>query len=89
MVMSGHMHYYLRTKPMLNGKAMKTPAEGTIYTMSISIPGKQEQWPKEDYAVVRYPDGPLYQHITMKDNTLSYKCYDPEGKVRDELVIRK
>ncbi len=89
MVMSGHMHYYLRTKPMLNGKAMKTPAEGTIYTMSISIPGKQEQWPEEDYAVVRYPDGPLYQHITMKDNTLTYKCYDPEGKVRDELVIRK
>jgi acid phosphatase type 7 len=89
MVMNGHMHYYLRTKPMNNNKIVATPAEGTIYTMSISIPGKQEEWPKEDYAVVRYPDGPLYQHITIKGNTLSFKCYDPEGNVKDEFVIRK
>jgi hypothetical protein len=89
MVMNGHMHYYLRTKPMFNDKAVATPAQGTIYTMSISIPGKQEDWPKEDYAVVRYPDGPLYQHISIKGNKLSYKCLDPEGNVKDELVIVK
>ncbi|WP_229208450.1 purple acid phosphatase family protein [Dyadobacter psychrophilus] len=89
MVMSGHMHYYLRTKPMFNDKPVSTPAQGTIYTMSISIPGKQERWPKEDYALVRYKDGPLYQHIAIKGNSLSYKCYDPEGNVKDQLVISK
>ena len=89
MVMNGHMHYYLRTKPMNNNKIVATPAEGTIYTMSISIPGKQEEWPKEDYAVVRYPDGPLYQHISIKGNTLSFKCYDPEGNVKDQFEIKK
>ena len=89
MVMNGHMHYYLRTKPMFNKKAVSDPSKGTIYTMSISIPGKQEEWPEEDYAVVRYPDGPLYQHISINGNTLSYKCYDPEGKVKDELIIKK
>jgi len=57
--------------------------------MSISIPGKQEEWPAEDYAVVRYPDGPLYQHISMTGNKLIYKCLDPEGNVKDELVIEK
>jgi predicted phosphodiesterase len=89
MVMSGHMHYYLRTKPMNNGKAMASPAQGTIYTMSISIPGKQEEWLPEDYAVKRYPDGPLYQHISMKGNTLIYKCYNPEGEVKDSFEIVK
>lgn len=89
MVMSGHMHYYLRTRPMYSGKVATDPSKGTIYTMSISIPGKQDEWPAEDYAVVRYPDGPLYQHIAIKGNTLSLKCYDPEGNVKDELVIRK
>ncbi|MHA4737935.1 purple acid phosphatase family protein [Dyadobacter sp. MSC1_007] len=89
MVMSGHMHYYLRTKPMFGGKEVATPAQGTIYTMSISFPGKQERWPDEPYAVKRYHDGPLYQHISIKGNTLSYKCYNPKGEVRDELTINK
>jgi hypothetical protein len=89
MVMSGHMHYYLRTKPMFNKKAVSDPSKGTIYTMSISIPGKQEEWPDEPYAVKRYQDGPLYQHISIQNNTLKYVCYDPEGHVKDELIIQK
>jgi predicted phosphodiesterase len=89
MVMSGHMHYYLRTKPMYAGKPVADPSKGTIYTMSISIPGKQDEWPAEDYAVVRYPDGPLYQYISMKGNKLVYKSLDPEGHVKDQLVIEK
>jgi hypothetical protein len=89
MVMNGHMHYYLRTKPMYAGKVAADPSKGTVYTMSISIPGKQDEWPAEDYAVVRYPDGPLYQHVTIKGNTLSVKCYDPEGNVKDAYEIKK
>ena len=89
MMMGGHMHYYLRTKPIFNGKTVDDPAKGTIYTMSISIEGKQEEWPDEDYAVKRYPDGPLYQHLTIIGNKLFYKCLDPEGNVKDELVIEK
>ncbi len=89
MVMNGHMHYYLRTKPMNAGKPVASPAEGTIYTMSISIPGKQEQWPDESYAAVRYKDGPLYQHISIKGGELHYQCLDPAGTLKDELIIRK
>lgn len=89
MVMSGHMHYYLRTKPMFNEKPVDSPAKGTIYTMSISIEGKQEAWPDEDYAVVRYQGGPLYQYIKIDGNKLEYKCLDPEGNIKDKLVIVK
>ncbi|MCE7058485.1 metallophosphoesterase family protein [Dyadobacter sp. CY343] len=89
MVMNGHMHYYLRTKPMFAGKSVDSPSKGTIYTMSISIPGKQERWPEEEYAVKRYKDGPLYQHISIKGNKLHYRCLDPEGVLKDELIIEK
>lgn len=89
MVMSGHMHYYLRTKPMFNKQPVSDPSKGTIYTMSISIPGKQEEWLDEPYALKRYQDGPLYQHISIQNNTLKYVCYDPEGNVKDELIIQK
>ncbi|WP_229208898.1 metallophosphoesterase family protein [Dyadobacter luticola] len=89
MVMNGHMHYYLRTKPMYAGKAVDSPVKGTIYMMSISVPGKQEIWNEEEYAVKRYRNGPLYQHISIKGDQLFYKCFDPEGNVKDELVISK
>lgn len=89
MVMSGHMHYYLRTKPMFAGKEVSDPSKGTIYLMSISIPGKQDEWLPEDYAVVRYPDGPLYQHMAIKGNTLTYRSLDPAGNLKDELIIKK
>ncbi|WP_229236099.1 purple acid phosphatase family protein [Dyadobacter tibetensis] len=89
MVMSGHMHYYLRTKPMFNNQVAANPSQGTIYLMSISIPGKQDEWLDEDYAVVRYPDGPLYQHMAIKGNTLTYRAMDPDGNVKDQLVIKK
>ncbi len=89
MVMGGHMHYYLRTKPIFNNRAVSDFSKGTVYTMSISIEGKQEEWPEEEYAVKRYPGGPLYQHMTIDDHTLRYVCYDPEGNIKDELSITK
>jgi hypothetical protein len=89
MVMSGHLHYYLRTRPMFDNKPAANASKGTIYTMSVSIPGKQEEWLPEDYAVVRYPGGPLYQHISIKDNILTYQCLDPDGKIRDAFEIVK
>ncbi|WP_109673405.1 purple acid phosphatase family protein [Dyadobacter jejuensis] len=89
MVMSGHMHYYLRTKPMYNNQEVSDPSKGTIYLMSIGLPDHQEEWPEEEYAEVRYPDGPFYQHMQVKGNTLVYGSLDPEGKIKDELIIKK
>ncbi len=89
MVMSGHMHYYLRTRPMHTEKPVSSPADGTIYTMSISIEGKQEHWPDEAYAVIRYKGGPLYQHISIQDHTMTYYCYNADGQVMDHITISK
>ncbi|ODS81837.1 MAG: metallophosphoesterase [Cytophagaceae bacterium SCN 52-12] len=89
MVMGGHMHYYLRTSPIYHNQVVDDFSKGTVYTMSISIEGKQDEWPEEKYAVKRYPGGPLYQHMTIDGNTLRYVCYDPEGNIKDELSITR
>lgn len=89
MVMSGHVHYYLRTKPMFAEKPVASPAKGTIYTISIGIPSEHEMWPDEAYAQVRYKNGPFYQHMKIDGKTLIYKVYDKEGVVNDELKIEK
>ncbi|OIN61233.1 metallophosphoesterase [Arsenicibacter rosenii] len=89
MVMSGHVHYYMRSKPMYAGKPVDSPAKGTIYTISVGIPGNHNNMPAEDYAVSRYPKGNYYQHITIKGKKMIYTCYDPDGQVKDQLSIRK
>lgn len=89
MVMSGHVHYYMRSKPMYAGKPVDSPAKGTVYTISVGIPGTHENMPPEDYAVSRYPKGNYYQHITINGKTMVYTCYNPDGQVKDELRIDK
>ncbi|GAB3898995.1 hypothetical protein GCM10028803_19370 [Larkinella knui] len=89
MVMSGHVHYYQRTQPMFAEKPVSSPAQGTIYTISIGIPSEHKVWPDADYAVVRYKNGPLYQHLKIDGKTLVYTCFDQDGKVKDELTIKK
>ncbi len=89
MVMGGHVHYYMRTRPMYNEKPVPDPAQGTIYTVSISIPAEHEEWPDEDYAVIRRKSGPLYQHISIDGNTMTYRSLDSAGVVFDQLIIVK
>ncbi|GAB3986613.1 hypothetical protein GCM10028807_04410 [Spirosoma daeguense] len=89
MVMSGHVHYYLRSKPMFAEKPVEKPADGTIYTISIGIPSDHKHWPDEPYAQVRYKNGPFYQHMKINDNKLIYTVYDKDGLVKDELTIVK
>lgn len=89
MVMSGHIHYYMRSKPLFAEKIVDSPAKGTIYTISISIPSEHKYWPNEDYAAARFQSGPVYQHLRINGNELTYRCLDTAGKVKDELKIVK
>jgi 3',5'-cyclic AMP phosphodiesterase CpdA len=89
MVMSGHIHYYMRSKPIFAEKTVASPDKGTIYTISISIPSQHKNWSEEDYAAARFQSGPVYQHIRIDNNQLTYRCLDVEGKVKDELTIVK
>ncbi len=89
MVMSGHTHYYMRSKPVFNENVVDDPSKGTIYVISLGIPGDHENLPPEDYVVVQDKNGWRYQHIEINNNKLVYKSLDIAGNIKDELVITK
>ena len=89
-VLSGHVHYYLRTYPLKDGKRMNSPADGTVYLISVAVGGKPSGLVKPDYAAAMDVSGtPLYQLFTLDGNRLTTRAYDVAGKVRDELIIEK
>lgn len=89
MVMGGHIHYYMRSHPMRNGKVADSFETGTVYAISISIPANHENMTAESYAVKQYPSGYFYQHMEIDGNSLKYTAYDENGVVRDEFSISK
>lgn len=89
MVISGHFHYYLRTKPINNGAVVATPAEGTIYLMSVGTTGKNKEMKPADYAEIQFGGDHLYQHVEISGHSLRYTSYGMGGEVKDSLVIKK
>lgn len=86
----GHVHYYVRTHPLKQGQRAKSPADGTIYLITVAVPGRTRTLPKPDYAAVVELSGlPLYQMFTINGNRLVTRSCDLEGNIRDELVIEK
>jgi acid phosphatase type 7 len=88
MVMSGHVHNYLRTKPMNNEKPVSSPAAGTIYLISIGIPDNDPQ-ARLPFAESQVSGEMLYQKVLINGNRLEYKAMNIDGIVRDHLNITK
>ncbi len=63
MVFGGHIHYYMRSKPMNAGKVVSSYKEGTAYIISIAIPSRHQEITNEPYAETLNTDGHLYQYI--------------------------
>jgi hypothetical protein len=89
MVMGGHVHYYMRSKPMFDGKVVDSFQRGTVYAISISIPWKHDVITPELYAVKQYPEGYYYQYMEVDDKVLKYTSYDVHGLIVDQFEIRK
>ena len=89
MVFGGHIHYYMRSKPMKAGEVVDSYNNGTAYIISIGIPSRSRDIGEEPYAAVRYGEGQYYQHIKINGNELSYSAINAEGKVADSFNIKK
>ncbi|HXS58940.1 MAG TPA: metallophosphoesterase family protein [Hanamia sp.] len=89
MVMNGHIHYYMRSKPMKGGKVVSSYNEGTAYVESVGIPTKPEKHPEESYAAVRDFNGDIYQYVKVEGNKLSFTAVNSDNKVIDSFTIRK
>ncbi|MCD9019700.1 metallophosphoesterase [Parachryseolinea silvisoli] len=89
MVMGGHIHYYMRSNPMAGGKVVDSFDQGTVYTISISIPSEHNDIGTEPYAAARYKDGYFYQRVDIAGDVLSYRTFDDKGTLKDSFTIRK
>ena len=90
LALQGHDHAYLRTYPMKDQQRVDSPAEGTIYIISVSGTKMYEQ-KDHDYIEVGFTNVATYQllDIQIDGNKLTYTSYDIEGEVRDTFVIEK
>ena len=89
MVMSGHTHYYMRSLPIFNEQVLEHPSQGTVYVISVGIPGMHENMPEEKYAAHRDGNGCLYQHMEIIGDKLFYKSLDINGNIKDTFIIQK
>jgi len=89
MVFSGHIHYYMRSKPMNDGQVVDSYNDGTAYIISIGIPSRTREASEEPYAEVRYTKGQYYQVVKIDDKKLVYKAINAEGEIADVFEIDK
>src|SRR5687767_2710078 len=90
LALQGHDHAYLRTYPMKGQKRVGSPAEGTVYIVSVSGTKFYDQ-DKRDYTEFGMTNVATYQilDIQIEGDRLVYRAYDIDGKLRDELIITK
>jgi len=90
MALQGHDHAYLRTYPMKNEQRVGSPAEGTVYVLSVSGTKFYDQGDLP-YIEVGMTNVATYQvlDIQIDGNRLVYRAYDVDGNKRDELIIEK
>lgn len=89
MVLSGHVHHYMRSKPIYDQKVVSNPSDGTIYIISIGIPNREHEMQNMDFVEKGYQGEGLYQTFDIDGNKLSYRSYNLEGKIIDEMRINK
>ena len=89
MVMNGHIHYYMRSKPMKDGKVVSSYKNGTAYVESVGIPSDKRKVTDEPYAAVRNFKGTIYQYMKIDGNKLSFTAVNSDNEVIDSFVIQK
>ena len=89
LVFNGHIHYYMRSKPMKNGRVTTSYSSGTAYIISVGIPNGHHEMTDEPYAAVRDSEGHLYQYIKINENHLYFEAVNFDGKTIDSFEINK
>jgi len=90
LVLQGHDHAYLRTYPMRGGRRVGSPAEGTVYVVSVSGDKFCDQDPR-GYTEAGFTGVSTYQTIDLKtrQNRLVYRAFDLSGAEQDGFTIEK
>ncbi len=88
--LSGHVHHYLRSKPLRGGKVVDSPKDGTIYCVTVSIPGDMRRPQKPDYAeFTDFSPKAFCNAFTVDGNRCTMQAMDQDGKICDEVTVEK
>lgn len=87
LVMSGHIHFYMRSKPL--SEFTKSTSKMMFVHSASTAGGFETETQKWDQIDATYPDDYLYQKIDLKGNTLTLTSYKSDGEVLDSFQIRK
>jgi len=74
---------------MRDGTPVSSPAEGTIYMITVAVPGNGWEMPHPEFSAVNFCCDPVYGLFEIDGNHLASRVYDIEGKLRDEFTIDK
>lgn len=88
--LSGHVHHYLRSKPLRGGKVVDSPKDGTIYCVTISIPGDMRRPEKPDYTeFTDFSPKAFCNAFTIDGRRCTMQAIDQDGKICDEVTVQK
>jgi len=88
LVMTGHHHMYLRTKPIKNRQVVESPKDGTIYVISAGLDTREKPWGKPHFAEKIVTGRGFYQVIEVDGDELRYRAVDEAGEVRDAFTVK-
>ncbi len=84
------MHHYLRSKPLRGGKVVASPKDGTIYCVTISIPGDMRRMRKPKYAeIADFSKKAFCNAFTIDGNRCTMQAMDQDGNICDEVTVEK
>ncbi|KAF1085783.1 3',5'-cyclic adenosine monophosphate phosphodiesterase CpdA [Sporotomaculum syntrophicum] len=88
MVLVGHQHVYMRTKPLLNG-AIQSDGEGIVYIMGNAGTKHYGPGPDYDYIAKQLAYVSNYQIISINGDILTLIAKDADGNIIDSYEIVK
>lgn len=89
LVLTGHVHRYMRTYPIRAGEPVDSTQNGTVYITSVSIPGRPLHGEKPSYTAVRRGGGSFCNLVSIDGNRLTYRAITIDGEIRDDYTIEK
>ncbi len=89
LVLSGHVHYYQRSKPLRAGEIV-APGEGVVYLISVAVSGRPYPAAPPDYAEKADFSGiPTCQAFVVEDKQLTLYAYAASGEILDTFTLKK
>lgn len=85
----GHIHYYMRSKPIFKGRPQEEGERGTTHLITIAIPNSERDLPPAPYAAKQFTGIPVYQEINIDGTTMTCNTVDENGGILDTFTIQK